>query len=94
MLLPADGLTYTRGTLKHFTRPNLEGAVTRGFCADCGTHIETRRPDMPYIILKAGTLDTPADFGQPSMAIYTCDTQPFHLIPEGLPTHQGLPPRR
>jgi hypothetical protein len=31
-------------------------------------------------------------FGEPAMAIYTIDRQPFHTIPEGLPTFERLPP--
>jgi len=27
------------------------------------------------------------------MAIYTIDKQPFHLIPEGMPTFERLPKR-
>ena len=31
--------------------------------------------------------------GAPHMAIYTVDKQPFHIVPEGLPTFERLPPR-
>ena len=30
--------------------------------------------------------------GEPAMAIYTIDRQPFHTIPEGLPIFERLPP--
>ena len=43
LLMPLDGFSYTKGTPKKFTRSDLEGAVTREFCAECGTHIVTRR---------------------------------------------------
>ncbi len=33
MLMPRDGFGYTKGTPKQFTRSDLEGAVTREFCA-------------------------------------------------------------
>ena len=59
----------------------------------CGTHIATRRPDLPFVILKIGTLDDPALYGGPQMAIYTVDKQPFHIVPEGLPAFERLPPR-
>ena len=29
----------------------------------------------------------------PQMAIFTVDKQPFHVIPDGLQTFEGLPPR-
>jgi hypothetical protein len=93
MLMPMDGFRYTRGTRKQFTRSDLERAVTREFCAECGTHMLTRRPGLPAVILKIGTLDDPALFGTPQMAIYTVDKQPFHQIAEGLPTFERLPKR-
>ena len=65
MLMPAEGFHYTKGTPKQFTRSDLENAVTREFCAECGTHILTRRPGLPPVVLKIGTLDDPAQFGEP-----------------------------
>ena len=61
MLMPPEGFAYTKGTPKQFRRPDIENAVTREFCETCGTHILTRRPGLPQIVLKAGTLD---DFGE------------------------------
>src|SRR2546421_4027431 len=71
MLMPPDGFRYTKGAPKQFTRSDLERAVTREFCAECGTHILTRRPGLNAVVLKAGTLDNPGLFGSPQMAIYT-----------------------
>jgi hypothetical protein len=93
MLTPPEGFQYTRGTPHRFKRDDLERAVTREFCAHCGTHLVTRRPDLHAIILKAGTLDDPSQFGASQMAINTSDRQAFNCIPEGLPTFEGLPPR-
>jgi hypothetical protein len=72
---------------------DLEAAVTRDFCAECGTHLLTRRPGLPAAILKIGTLDDPALYGSPQMAIFTIDKQAFHAIPEGLPSFERLPKR-
>ena len=83
VLMPPDGFRYTKGTPKQFTRSDLEGAVTREFCAECGTHMVTRRPGLPAVILKVGTLDDPSLYGSPQMAIFTIDRQIFHQIPEG-----------
>ena len=47
LLMPTNGFNYTKGTPKQFTRSDLERAVTREFCADCSTHIVTRRPGLP-----------------------------------------------
>jgi hypothetical protein len=93
MLMPLDGFSYSKGTPKQFSRSDLEGAVTREFCAECGTHLITRRPGLPAAILKIGTLDDPSLFGSPRMAIYTIDKQDFHMIPEGLPSFERLPQR-
>jgi hypothetical protein len=92
MLMPREGFAYTKGTPKQFRRADLENAVTREFCAECGTHILTRRPGLEQLVLKVGTLDDPASgYGAPKMAIYTIDKQPFHLIAEGLPAFERVP---
>ncbi len=93
MLMPAEEFSYTRGTPKEFTRTDIEQAVTREFCAACGTHILTRRPGLHQLVLKIGTLDDPAAVYAPKMAIYTKDMQPYHLIAEGLPAFERLPER-
>jgi hypothetical protein len=93
LLMPPAGFSYTKGAPKTFTRSDLENAVTREFCADCGTHIATRRPGLPMVILKAGTLDDPSLYGVPQMAIYTVDKHGFHSIPDGLPSFERLPKR-
>lgn len=95
MLMPEDGFSYTTGIPASFTRSDLETPVTREFCPTCGTHILTRRPQNPgMVVLKIGTLDDPgAGFGAPKAAIFTCDAQPFHHIPGGLPAFDKLPER-
>lgn len=93
MLMPRERFRYTKGAPKTFKRTDIDPAVTREFCADCGTHLTTRRPGLDPLIVKVGTLDDPAAFGSPVMAIYTCDIQPFHLIPDGVPSFEKLPPR-
>ena len=42
LVMPAAGFTYTGQAPKQFTRTDLERAVTREFCAECGTHVVTR----------------------------------------------------
>ena len=93
MLLAPDSFRYTKGAPKQFARSDLEKPVTREFCPNCGTHVATR-PNRPAIVVKVGTLDDPSQFGTPQMAIYTCDKQAFHQIPDGLPTFEKLPTRR
>jgi len=89
--MPVKGFHYTKGTPKQFKRTDLERPVTREFCADCGTHVATRPPGFPAVIVKVGTLDDPKQFAGPKLAIYTVDKQHFHEIPQGLPTFERLP---
>ena len=94
MLMPVKGFSYAKGSPKKFSRTDIDNAVTREFCPECGTHLATLRPGLPAVILKAGTLDDPSLYGSPQTAIFTCDKQPFHMIPEGLPSFEKLPPQR
>ena len=89
--MPIPGFKYTKGTPKQFSRKDLERAVTREFCAECGTHIITRPQGFPAVIVKVGTLDDHKQFGKPQMAIYMIDTQPFHVVPEGVQTFERRP---
>ena len=91
MAMPVPGFRYVAGAPKQFTRQDLEHAATREFCAVCGTHIVTRAPGFPAVILKVGSMDDPSLFGSPAMAIYTCDRQAFHRVPEGMVTFDRLP---
>jgi len=93
LLMPPDGFSYTKGKPKQFARSDIERPVTREFCAECGTHLATRRPGLAAIILKVGTLDDPSLFGAPQMAIFTIEKQVFHEIPDGLATFERLPVR-
>lgn len=93
LLIPPENFRYTEGTPQSFRRSDLENAVTREFCPQCGTHLATRRQDMPEVILKAGTLDRPELFGQPQIAIFTVDRQPFHFIAEEMPAYERMPRR-
>jgi hypothetical protein len=93
MLMPLEGFRYTKGAPKAFARDDIDNPYTREFCAECGTHLATRRADLPAIVLKVGGLDDPKQFGAPMMAMFTCDKQPFHTIPEGVPTFERSPQR-
>ncbi len=88
--MPIAGFKYTKGEPSKFSRSDLERPVTREFCPKCGTHMVTRAPGFPAVIVKVGSLDDPSVF-KPGLAIYTVDKQPFHRIPEGIPTFERLP---
>lgn len=90
--MPEDGFQYTSGKPQAFRRTDIDNAVTREFCGRCGSQILTRAPGVPgVVLLKVGTLDNPADFGRPEMAIFTVDKLDFHYLPEGIPAFEHAP---
>ncbi len=91
MGFPLAGFSYTKGSAKGFQRSDLENPVTREFCADCGTHLVSKPPGLPMALLKVGTLDDPSVFEGPQLAIFTCDKQSFHQIPEGIARFERMP---
>ena len=92
MGMPEGGFKYTKGKGKPFRREDLATPATREFCADCGTHILSRAPGLPNaVLIKVGTLDDPKAFTGPQMVIFTIDKQPFHHVPEGVPTFETRP---
>jgi hypothetical protein len=52
----------------------------------------SRRPGLRPVVLKIGTLDDPSVYSGAQMAIFTAEGQPFHLIADGVPAFEGLPP--
>ncbi len=93
MALPEAGFTYTHGQPKTYARANAPVLpIEREFCPECGVQIVSRSPGLPLVFLKIGTLDDPAAFSGPEAAIFTCDKQDFHHIPDGMPTFEKLPP--
>ena len=92
MGVPESGFKYTKGTAKPFQRKDLPDPVTREFCGECGTHLLTRTSKVPgAVLLKVGTFDDPKVFGGPQMVIFTVDKQPFHHVPDGVPTFERVP---
>lgn len=89
--MPEVGFAYTQGSPKAFRRSDLDNPVSREFCAECGTHLVSRAPGMPLALLKVGSMDDPGLFEAPQMAIYTIDMQPFHQLPEGVPSFERMP---
>jgi len=92
MGMPEAGFTYTKSAPKAFRRSDLEGPVTREFCEECGTHLVSKAPSLPgVVLLKVGTFDDPSVFGAPQMAIYTIDKQSFHHVPDGVAVFERRP---
>jgi len=92
MAMPEATFAYTKGSPKQFRRGDLPNPVTREFCADCGTHILAKTPNVPgALMLKVGTLDDPSVYGSAQMVIFTIDKQTFHQLPAGVPTFERVP---
>jgi hypothetical protein len=85
---------YTKGLASSFARSDLENPVTRHFCGACGTGIGSRSPSRPNsMIVKVGTLDTPGEY-QAQAAIFTCDRQAYHYIPNNIPSFDKRPTKK
>lgn len=94
LAMPAEGFRYVKGEPNRFTRKDIDHAVTREFCPNCGTQLTTRAPALPQgVIIKVGSLDDPSVFEGPQVVMWTADAQKFHLIPEGVPSFPGFPGR-
>lgn len=93
LAMPAGGFSYTKGKPTSYSRPNAPVfKVTREFCPTCGTQILTRADPLPDMVLvKAGTLDDPAAYGAPQVAVFTCDKQAFHHVAEGVAAFDKMP---
>ena len=90
--MPRAGFHYSGEQPRQFSRDDLEAPVLREFCGNCGTHLTSNPPTMPdMVIIKVGTMDEPAAFGGPDMAIFCCDKQTFHSVPEGVMQFDKFP---
>ena len=67
--------------------------MTREFCAECGTHVVTRSAGVPVVVIKGRHTRRSRAQIMPQVAIYTVDKQPFHHIPDGMPSFERLPQR-
>jgi hypothetical protein len=88
----AAAFSYTQGSPRTFALS--ADSPTREFCGDCGVHIAARSPEAPGgVVVKAGTLDDASVFGGPGMVFWTREKQPYHRLPEGVPSFATLPGR-
>ncbi len=91
VIMPQAGYSWTQGTPRRFARADLETPVTRTFCETCGTHLSTELPDGKRVVVKVGTLDDPTAWGAPKAAIFMADSQPYHVVPDGIPAFDRMP---
>ena len=93
MVFAQRDFRYISGNPAKFARTDLPTLVERYFCQDCCTAIGSISPSCPNsMIVKVGTLDDPSVFTAKA-AIFTCDQQSFHHVPEGLPSFDKRPPK-
>lgn len=87
------GFKYTKGEAESYKRDDIEDAVTRDFCGKCGTPLTTRLiPGAPgAVLLKIGSLDNPAEFGGPDVAIYMDEKHDFHIVDDEVAQFGKLP---
>jgi len=70
LLVPKDAFKLTKGELKHYeVKGDSGGKVSRTFCSDCGSPIMSVLDAMPFIAVKAGSLDEPGQF-KPTASIF------------------------
>ena len=92
MGMPEAGFRFSTGDTRAFSRPDIENAVIRRFCGDCGTHLVSSSPGLPgTLFIKVGTLDDPSVFGGPKLAIFTVDKQSFHHVSDDVPCFDRRP---
>ena len=94
MVFSQDDFKFYKGDPAIFARSDLDTPVNRYFCNKCGTAIGSISPSRPgSFIVKVGTLDNPEVF-DPKFAIFTCDLQNFHHIPDKLESFDKRPPKK
>ncbi len=92
LAMPVDGFKYVADAPRQFSREDIENAVVREFCPACGTHLTSRPQMLPdLVIIKVGTLDDPAVFGEPDLALYCIERQAYHYLPDGLTQFERFP---
>lgn len=87
--LPNMAFSLISGELASYKRSDVKYPVIRKFCLTCGTSVVSYIPGG-LVAVKVGTMDNPKIY-IPKIAIYTVDSQPFHLIPEGVKIFKRLP---
>jgi hypothetical protein len=89
MAVPLAGFKLTKGAVKDFKRSDIQGALTRQFCPNCGTHLFTRAPAFAEaIIIKVGSLDDASLYGGPDTVNFARDAHDWHRLPSDKPVFQ------
>src|SRR6478736_6132594 len=59
LVVPAETFKVTKGSVRFHASPSEMGGLTqRGFCADCGSPIESKPESIPHLVaIRTGSLD-------------------------------------
>jgi len=70
---------------RHVSRADSGADVARVFCGDCGTPLWSDSPNVPFLAVRAGSLDDPSGLA-PALHIWTEAAQPWHAVTPGAAT--------
>jgi hypothetical protein len=91
-LAPKAAFEVTQGEPSRYTSKGDSGAsVTRVFCGTCGSPLWSEPEAGPYAPVKLGALDD-ASALSPQIHLYVSSAPPWHLMHEGLPKFEKMPP--
>jgi len=91
LLVPKDAFKLTKGELKHYeVTGDSGGKVSRAFCANCGSPIMSVLSAMPFIAIKASSLDDPNQF-HPTASIFVGSAPAWAPHFPGVPTFARNP---
>jgi hypothetical protein len=87
VIVDAEGFRYVRGEPRRYCSGQSPASPTREFCGRCGSPLAARSPAAPGMMLvRVGSLDDPSLFRAPQVVVWTSQMQPFHQLPDGVPS--------
>jgi hypothetical protein len=96
----ADHNTAARVKREHFRVTSGAEALSayestpgklRHFCSKCGSHVYAERPELPFVVLRAATLDDDPGI-KPEMRVWCSHAAPWTRTAPDIPTYpEGAP---
>jgi hypothetical protein len=92
VVVPTEGFKLTQGSLRFHDTPSEAGGQShRGFCADCGSPIQSKPDSAPQIVaIRTASLDDPSGF-ELQMDVWTCDALAWDAMDPALPKFEKYP---
>jgi len=92
VVVPRGTLSFTKGAPRSYcSKGDSGGAVTRLFCAECGSPIASWPDAGPFQVVKAASLDDPSKLVMTG-ALHTSEAQPWAHIDPAKPSFPKMPP--